>query len=78
MIPQQKRRLLAGLADQAGSEHVREIADGFMISVEESIAALNAACRLHDRELLARTANQLKQSAHNLGMDDLSELFADV
>jgi CheY-like chemotaxis protein/HPt (histidine-containing phosphotransfer) domain-containing protein len=70
----------ARLADIAGDdqEFAAELVSAFVMSGEEAILEMRAAAHRHDLDQLSRAAHKLKGASHNLHVDRLSLLTADV
>jgi two-component system sensor histidine kinase/response regulator len=72
--------LKARLQEIAGDdeEFATELVSAFVMSGEEAILELRAAAHRQDLDQLARAAHKLKGAAHNLHLDRLGLLTADV
>lgn len=72
--------LKARLADIAGDdqEFAAELVSAFVMSGEEAILEMRAAAHRHDLDQLSRAAHKLKGASHNLHVDRLTLLTADV
>jgi two-component system sensor histidine kinase/response regulator len=70
----------ARLSDIAGDdqEFAAELVSAFIMSGEEAILEMRAAAHRHDLDQLSRAAHKLKGASHNLHVDRLSLLTADV
>ncbi|MET0534351.1 MAG: response regulator [Steroidobacter sp.] len=70
----------ARLTEIAGddNEFAAELVSAFVMSGEEAILEMRAAAHRHDLEQLARAAHKLKGASHNLHVDRLTLLTADV
>jgi len=74
------RALKARLSELAGDdvEFAAELVSAFIMSGEEAILEMRAAAHRHDLDQLGRAAHKLKGASHNLHVDRLSVLTADV
>lgn len=72
--------LQARIQDVAGDdeEFATELVSAFIMSGEEAILELRAGAHRQDLDQLARAAHKLKGAAHNLHVDRLGLLTADV
>ena len=70
----------ARIAEIAGDdqEFAAELVSAFIMSGEEAILEMRAAAHRHDLDQLSRAAHKLKGASHNLHVDRLSLLTADV
>jgi two-component system, sensor histidine kinase and response regulator len=70
----------ARLCEIAGDdqEFAAELVSAFIMSGEEAILEMRAAAHRHDLDQLSRAAHKLKGASHNLHVDRLSLLTADV
>ena len=66
------------LRELIGADSVREIVDLFLIGFADAVPAFTSALRDHDRQLIARTAHELKGSARLLGAHNLGELLDEL
>jgi two-component system, sensor histidine kinase and response regulator len=68
------------LSELAGEDEdfAAELVSAFIMSGEEAILEMRAAAHRHDLDQLSRAAHKLKGASHNLHVDRLGVLTADV